>query len=350
MTRSITLLALGLILAALVCSIPAGAVVTPLPGQGNQMEILFGVHPNAKTNETITAFIAEHGEIWWHESTYNHTHEYVYIVPANDCEEQLVYLNRIRADEHGGEQSIGQIWIIAAMRRCPWPRNSPSRRFLRSIRRSAMTAECGRTLRINPRAGTKSSRPGLLGRRSVSSTIRGFSRSTSSTSRAERSSPRRTSRKRTCRSTSPQQRRRPSPGSPRTPVSRISCYGPTMTPSSGRLRSGPVRRLMSCRSPRTRHPVIRPGRQHQGLERSLLFVVSEWVLFCVGSDDRGREQHGCERPARTGEVSHFVFRSVPNFEPECRVSCARSPPSGAAPVSGHVDPFLRRIDRTNRMS
>jgi hypothetical protein len=112
MTRSITLLALGLILAALVCSIPAGAVVTPLPGQGNQMEILFGVHPNAKTNETITAFIAEHGEIWWHESTYNHTHEYVYIVPANDCEEQLVYLNRIRADEHGGEQSIGQIWII----------------------------------------------------------------------------------------------------------------------------------------------------------------------------------------------------------------------------------------------
>ena len=103
---------LGLILAVLVCSIPADAVVTPLPGQGNQTGILFGVHPNAKTNETITAFIAEHGEIWWHESTYNHTHEYVYIVPANACEEQLVYLNKIRADEHGGEQSIGQIWII----------------------------------------------------------------------------------------------------------------------------------------------------------------------------------------------------------------------------------------------
>jgi len=82
------------------------------PGQGNQTHILYGVHPNAKTNETIIAFIAEHGEIWWHESTYNHTHEYVYIVPANACEEQLVYLNRIRADEHGGEQSIEQIWII----------------------------------------------------------------------------------------------------------------------------------------------------------------------------------------------------------------------------------------------
>ena len=33
-------------------------------------------------------------------------------MPANACEEQLVYLNRIRADEHGGEQSIEQIWII----------------------------------------------------------------------------------------------------------------------------------------------------------------------------------------------------------------------------------------------
>jgi hypothetical protein len=112
MSKSVVLLMLGLILAVLVCSIPADAVVTPLPGQGNQTGILFGVHPNAKTNETITAFIAEHGEIWWHESTYNHTHEYVYIVPANACEEQLVYLNKIRADEHGGEQSIGQIWII----------------------------------------------------------------------------------------------------------------------------------------------------------------------------------------------------------------------------------------------
>ncbi|WP_214041045.1 hypothetical protein [Methanoculleus sp.] len=112
MTRNTTLLAVGLILAALVCGISAGGVVTPLPGQGNQTGILFGVHPNAKTNETITSFIAEHGEIWWHEGTYNRTHEYVYIVPANACEEQLVYLNRIRADEHGGEQSIGQIWII----------------------------------------------------------------------------------------------------------------------------------------------------------------------------------------------------------------------------------------------
>ncbi|MDN7013494.1 hypothetical protein FGW20_10700 [Methanoculleus sp. FWC-SCC3] len=112
MSKSVVLLMLGLILAVLVCSIPADAVVTPLPGQGNQTGILFGVHPNAKTNETITAFIAEHGEIWWHESTYNHTHEYVYIVPANACEEQLVYLNKIRADEHGGEPSIGNIWII----------------------------------------------------------------------------------------------------------------------------------------------------------------------------------------------------------------------------------------------
>ncbi|WP_346434840.1 hypothetical protein [uncultured Methanoculleus sp.] len=112
MSKSVVLLMLGLILAVLVCSIPADAVVTPLPGQGNQTGILFGVHPNAKTNETITAFIAEHGEIWWHESTYNHTHEYVYIVPANACEEQLVYLNKIRADEHGGEPSIERVWII----------------------------------------------------------------------------------------------------------------------------------------------------------------------------------------------------------------------------------------------
>jgi len=110
-TRYITLLALGLAVAVLVCSTPADAVVTPLPGQGNQTGILFGVHPNAKTNETITAFIAEHGEIWWHEGVYNHTHKYVYVVPANACEEQLVYLNKI-ADEHGGEQSIEQIWII----------------------------------------------------------------------------------------------------------------------------------------------------------------------------------------------------------------------------------------------
>ncbi|HPM62545.1 MAG TPA: hypothetical protein PK955_08715, partial [Methanoregulaceae archaeon] len=47
-TRYITLLVLGLTVAVLVCNIPAGAVVTPLPGQGNQTQILFGVHPNAK--------------------------------------------------------------------------------------------------------------------------------------------------------------------------------------------------------------------------------------------------------------------------------------------------------------
>ncbi len=111
MTRSLTLLAFGLILAVLVGSIPAGAVVTPLPGQGNQTQILYGVHPNAKTNETITAFIAEHGEIKWREGIYNHTHKYVYVVPVNACEEQLVYLNKI-ANEHGGEPSIGNIWII----------------------------------------------------------------------------------------------------------------------------------------------------------------------------------------------------------------------------------------------
>ena len=111
MSKGIVLLVLGLTVAVLACSIPAGAVVTPLPGQGNQTGILFGVHPNAKTNETITAFIAEHGEIWWHEGIYNHTHKYVYVVPANACEEQLVYLNKI-ADEHGGEPSIGDIWII----------------------------------------------------------------------------------------------------------------------------------------------------------------------------------------------------------------------------------------------
>jgi len=110
-TRYITLLVLGLTIAVLVCSILAGAVVTPLPGQGNQTQILYGVHPNAKTNETITAFIAEHGEIWWHEGIYNHTHKYVYVVPVSACEEQLVYLNRI-TDERSGEQSIECIWII----------------------------------------------------------------------------------------------------------------------------------------------------------------------------------------------------------------------------------------------
>jgi len=111
MSKHSILLALGLTVAVIVCSIPAGAVVTPLPGQGNQTEILFGVHPNAKTNETITAFIAEHGEIRWREGAYNHTHKYVYVAPVNACEEQLVYLNRI-ADEHGGEPSIERIWII----------------------------------------------------------------------------------------------------------------------------------------------------------------------------------------------------------------------------------------------
>ncbi|MFA7561951.1 MAG: PGF-CTERM sorting domain-containing protein [Methanoculleus sp.] len=111
MTKHIAFLALGFAVAALVCSIPADAVVTPLPGQGNQTQILYGVHPNAKANETITAFIAEHGEIKWREGVYNHTHKYVYIVPANACEEQLVYLNKI-ADEHGGEPSIAYIWII----------------------------------------------------------------------------------------------------------------------------------------------------------------------------------------------------------------------------------------------
>ena len=118
MTKHIAFLALGFAVAALVCSIPADAVVTPLPGQGNQTQILYGVHPNAKANETITAFIAEHGEIKWHEGIYNHTHKYVYVVPANACEEQLVYLNKI-ANEHGGEQSIEQIWIIGCDERLP---------------------------------------------------------------------------------------------------------------------------------------------------------------------------------------------------------------------------------------
>jgi len=107
MTRSITLLALGLILAALVCSIPAGAVVTPSPGRETRWKFCLGFtrtrRPTRRSPRSSLTW-----EIWWHESTYNHTHEYVYIVPANDCEEQLVYLNRIRADEHGGEQSIGQ--------------------------------------------------------------------------------------------------------------------------------------------------------------------------------------------------------------------------------------------------
>jgi hypothetical protein len=112
MSKGAALLMLGLFITMLVCSIPAGAIQEPLPGQGNQTSILYGVHPNAKKNETITSFLAEHGEITWHESGYNRTHETVYITPVNACRERLVYVNREGADEHNNELSIAFVRII----------------------------------------------------------------------------------------------------------------------------------------------------------------------------------------------------------------------------------------------
>jgi len=103
---------LGLFIAMFVCSISAGAIQGPLPGQGNQTSILYGVHPNAQKNETITSFLAEHGEITWYESGYNRTHETVYITPVNTCRERLVYVNREGADERNNEPSIAFVRII----------------------------------------------------------------------------------------------------------------------------------------------------------------------------------------------------------------------------------------------
>lgn len=103
---------IGMLIVVLLCSIPAAAVQMPLPGQGNQTLILYGVHPNAKDNKIITSFLAEHGELRWHEAGYNSTHEYVYITPVNACTEQLVYLNKIRADERNNEPSIEFVKII----------------------------------------------------------------------------------------------------------------------------------------------------------------------------------------------------------------------------------------------
>jgi len=53
----------------------------------------------------------------------------------------------------------------------------------------------------------------------------------------------------------------------------------------GRLRSRPVRRRVSCRSPRTWHPGSRSGRR-RGLGRFSRFLVPGWVLSCTGGGDR----------------------------------------------------------------
>ncbi|WP_157199102.1 hypothetical protein [Methanolacinia paynteri] len=89
----------------------ANAVPNPLPGEGNQIGILYMIHPNAKDNEVITSFLAEHPDISWRESVYNETFDYIYITPLNDCREKLVYINQRKVDERSGP-SIVSVRII----------------------------------------------------------------------------------------------------------------------------------------------------------------------------------------------------------------------------------------------
>lgn len=110
MSRKIDFLIITAIILALLVG-HANAVPNPLPGEGNHTLILYGVHPNAKDNEVITSFLAEHPDIRWHESAYNETYEYVYVTPVNECSEQLVYLNKIGIDERS-EPSIVSVRII----------------------------------------------------------------------------------------------------------------------------------------------------------------------------------------------------------------------------------------------
>lgn len=110
MSKKIRFLVTGAIILALFIGY-ANAVPNPLPGKGNHTLILYGVHPNAKSNEIITSFLAEHPDIRWHESAYNETYEYVYITPVNECSDQLVYLNKIGANERS-EPSIASVRII----------------------------------------------------------------------------------------------------------------------------------------------------------------------------------------------------------------------------------------------
>jgi len=66
---------IGSLLVIFFLDVPVSAAVqTPLPGEGDQTQILYGIHPNAQKNETIRTFIEEHGEIEWWEQGGNRTH------------------------------------------------------------------------------------------------------------------------------------------------------------------------------------------------------------------------------------------------------------------------------------
>ncbi|ADN36193.1 conserved hypothetical protein [Methanolacinia petrolearia DSM 11571] len=111
MARKIKFLIITAIILALLVG-HTNAVPNPLPGEGDPKAILNLFHPNAKNNETISSFIDKYSDFKWHEIPYNETFEYIYITPANECSEQLVYLNNIRADEHNREPSIVSVRII----------------------------------------------------------------------------------------------------------------------------------------------------------------------------------------------------------------------------------------------
>ncbi|ADN36195.1 conserved hypothetical protein [Methanolacinia petrolearia DSM 11571] len=110
MSRKIKFLIITAIILALLVG-HANAVPHPLPGEGNQILILYMIHPNAKNNEEITSFLAEHPNISWRESVYNETYDYIYITPLNDCREKLVYINQRKVDERN-EPSIVSVRII----------------------------------------------------------------------------------------------------------------------------------------------------------------------------------------------------------------------------------------------
>jgi len=113
MSKITALMIIGLLIAVFFFVVPVSATVQmPLPGQGNQTLILYGVHPNAQKNETIRTFIEEHGDIEWWEQGGNRTHEYVCIVPVGPSEKKLIYLNRLDAAEHNQEPSILFVKII----------------------------------------------------------------------------------------------------------------------------------------------------------------------------------------------------------------------------------------------
>ncbi|WP_048153146.1 hypothetical protein [Methanolacinia paynteri] len=111
MSRKIKFLIITAIILALLVG-HANAVPNPLPGEGDPKAILNLFHPNAKNNETISSFIDKYSDFKWHEIPYNETFEYIYLTPANECSEQLVYLNDVRADEHNREPSIVSVRII----------------------------------------------------------------------------------------------------------------------------------------------------------------------------------------------------------------------------------------------